>query len=158
MIGIPSSIMDFGYGNGSFLRIARKLIPNCYGYDVSNIPVPEHTLKIEDPLEVNVNTITFFDSLEHCRDLGFVKKLKCRHVVISVPDCHFPENDQWFASWKHRRPDEHLWHFNRTSLENFMNDSGYYLVRGSHIEDMIRKNPLQEDPNILTAIFKKKVL
>jgi len=58
-------------------------------------------------------------------------------------------------NWKHRRPDEHLWHFNEKSIENFFNEMGYDMVDYSNIEDLIRTTE-HEYPNILTCIFKKR--
>ena len=58
--------------------------------------------------------ITFYDSLEHFEEIEFVKKLKCNYICISVPNCHY-KNDEWFRNWKHRKPNEHLWHFNSKS-------------------------------------------
>ena len=87
-------------------------------------------------------------------DIEFVKDLKCRAVCISVPHCHYT-SDEWFEKWKHRRPDEHLWHFDKDSLVNFMERMGYIMVSCSNLEDTIRKNPPQEETNILTCVFKK---
>ena len=58
-------------------------------------------------------------------------------------------------NWKHRRPDEHLWHFDEDSLYNFMKRMGYTFISSSNIEDTIRKNK-EGETNILTAVFKKK--
>ena len=63
-------------------------------------------------------------------------------------------SDEWFEDWKHRNPDEHLWHFNDKSLNAFMDDMGYTKIAQSNIEDSIRKSDC-EHPNILTGIFKK---
>ena len=99
------------------------------------------------------DVITFFDSLEHFEDIEFVKDLKCRVVCISVPYCH-NKSDEWFENWKHRRPNEHLWHFDKDSLVKFMERMGFVLCSYSNLEDTIRKNPDQEEPNILTCIFR----
>ena len=56
--------------------------------------------------------------------------------------------------WKHRRPDEHLWHFNEKSIVNFFNESNFELVKVSNVEDVIRKGDYEYE-NILTCIFKK---
>ena len=63
-------------------------------------------------------------------------------------------NDEWFKNWKHRKPNEHLFHFNKTSLVNFMSEVGYTLINMSNIEDTIRKNNLNYS-NIITGVFKK---
>ena len=149
----PKSILDVGYGNGSFLKVCSKTVPKCYGYDVSDYPIPESCFKI-DTLTLPVDVITFFDSLEHFDDISIVNSLKCNYICISVPECHYI-SDEWFMNWKHRRPDEHLWHFNLESLNNFMNECGFSLVTYSNIEDIIR-TPSSEYSNILTAIFKNK--
>jgi hypothetical protein len=72
---------------------------------------------------------------------------------VSLPNCHY-FSDEWFETWKHRRPNEHLWHFNETSLINFMNEIGYSKVNICNIEDTIRKHS-HDYSNILTGIFKK---
>ena len=64
-------------------------------------------------------------------------------------------DEEWFENWKHRRPDEHLWHFDKESLVNFMNRMGYVLVSHTNLEDTIRKNSQQKETNILTCVFRK---
>ena len=99
--------------------------------------------------------ITFFDSLEHFEDISFVRNLNCEYVVISLPECHqHVMGDEWFENWKHRKPDEHLWHFSRQSLKKFMQEQGYYCVTYNNVEDVVRK-PNDKLPNIITGIFKK---
>lgn len=151
---VPDSILDVGYGDGSFLKVAQNLIKNCYGNDVSPYPVPDGTVKVSDISENFYDVITFFDSLEHFTDIEFVKDLKCNAVCISLPHCHY-NNDEWFENWKHRKPNEHFWHFNEVSLTNFMNRMGYSLVSCSNVEDAIRKGDRKET-NILTCVFEKK--
>ena len=150
---VPTSILDVGYGDGSFLKVCNNIIPKCYGYDISPYDVPEGCERVEGITDNPYDVITFFDSLEHFEDIEFVKDLKCTAVCISLPDCHY-KDDKWFEEWKHRKPDEHLWHFNHDSLEKFMVKMGFVLCSHSNLEDTIRKNPDQEEPNILTCIFR----
>jgi len=150
---VPDSILDVGYGNGDFLNLCKDSIKNCYGYDVSNYPLPKGVEYVSDMFSSEYDVITFFDSLEHFHDINFVKDLKAKYVVVSVPWCH-NFSDEWFSNWKHRREDEHIFHFNESSLIEFMKDMGYEKIASSNIEDIIRKG-VDEHPNILTAIFKK---
>ena len=149
---LPTSIVDVGYGNGSFLKVCKETIPDCYGFDISEYPVPIGCTKI-DNLDSFFDIITFFDSLEHFEDISFVKNLKCNYIYISVPHCHY-FSDDWFADWKHRRPDEHLWHFNENSLVNFMESCGFSKINITNLEDNIRKSA-NSYQNILVGIFKK---
>ena len=148
---IPQSIVDVGYGNGSFLNVCVNNIEQCFGYDISDYPVPAGCEKIPN-LDSFFDVITFFDSLEHFEDISFVQNLKCNYICVSVPECHY-FSDDWFENWKHRRPDEHLWHFNLDSLNNFMQECGFECIAFSNIEDIIRKNN-KEYSNILTCIYK----
>ena len=85
------------------------------------------TNKPDNKFENFYDIITFFDSLEHFEDIEFVKDLKCSAICISVPYCYY-KDDAWFEEWKHRRPNEHLWHFDKNSLENFMRRMGFVLI------------------------------
>jgi len=148
-----NSILDIGYGNGDFLDVCKRTT-RCYGHDISGYPIPEGCvfLDFNECLEIPIDVVTFFDSLEHFEDIEFVKKLNTKFVVISVPECHY-FSDEWFKEWKHRRPDEHLYHFNKESLKDFMLEMGFELVQFSNVEDIIRDNG-HAYSNILTGFFK----
>lgn len=150
------SILDIGYGNGDFLNIANDAGFKCYGCDVTEYPLKNDItiIKYEEIFNKYFDIVTFFDSLEHFDEIDFVKNLNCEYVVISLPNCHY-FNDEWFFNWKHRKPDEHLYHFNKESLINFMNEMGYDNISISNFEDIIRK-PIDENSNILSGIFKKR--
>ena len=150
------NILDVGYGNCSFLRACKNSIKNCYGYDISDYPVDDGIIKINSMFDKFYDVICFFDSLEHFEDINFINKLNCNYIFISVPWCHFI-NEEWFLNWYHLRPNEHLYHFNDISLKKFFNENGYENIYLSNFEDTIRKNSnLNGYPNILSAIFKKK--
>jgi hypothetical protein len=152
---IPSSILDVGYGNGDFIKTCSKVISNCYGNDISGYNLPEGVSFVEDITSNFYEVITFFDSLEHFGEIDFVKDLKCNFIVISLPWCHY-FSDEWFKNWKHRREDEHLYHFNDISLNNFMNECGFDSINILNLEDSIRI-PVDDNKNILTGIYKKRL-
>jgi hypothetical protein len=150
-----NSVLDVGYGNGDFLKVCSEKIKNCFGNDISNYPLPHGCVFVDDIFKDEYDLVCFFDSLEHFEEIDFVSKLKTKYVCVSLPWCH-NKSDEWFENWKHRREDEHLWHFNDNSLVNFMVEMGYELVNVSNVEDTIRKS-INEDKNILTGIFKKNI-
>ncbi len=150
---LPFDILDVGYGNGAFLSTCGKIIADCKGYDISTYPVPNNCSIVKDIFTEHHDVVTFFDSLEHYEEIYFLHKLKCNYVCISLPWCHY-FSDEWFTAWKHRRPDEHLWHFNDKALIQFMNFQGFECINICNIEDTIRKHSFSY-PNILTGLFKK---
>lgn len=148
------SLLDVGYGNGCFLRAASKKIPQCYGNDLTQeyLP-PENVTFVDSIFDRHYSVITMFDVLEHFSNIYDIEHLKCDYLYVSMPWCHY-HSDEWFMNWKHRKPDEHLYHFNGTSLVNFMEEIGFKPVDISNIEDCIR-TPIDGDSNILSGIFKK---
>ena len=144
----PMSLLDVGYGNGDFLKVASQAIPHCYGADISDYPVPSTCKKTTLEEKRFYDVVCFFDSLEHFDD--------CEHIFISVPWCHH-FSKSWFEKWYHRKPNEHLWHFNKPALISHFASHGYECVYSSNYEDIVRKNPESANyPNILSCLFKKK--
>lgn len=128
--------VDYGYGwhRGMFLPAAGAL----------------------DPAGRPWHAVTFFDSLEHLPDpAACVRSLAPEWVMVSVPWCHRPQDWDWFGPWKHRRPGEHLHHWNRETLVAFFAGLGYAEVMSGCLEDDWRPNPTQREPNILTALFRR---
>lgn len=141
----PVSILDFGYGDGSFLKVASQFIKKTFGFDVSPEPTPEDSIKV-DNLKDHYSVITFWDALEHVKDLDFVENLKANMIVISLPNV---ENKN-FDNWKHRKPNEHLHHFTPRTLSLFMLSKGWTEMSSNNMEDIVRKG---EKNNILTSVF-----
>lgn len=152
----PKSIVDVGYGNGDFLKACTKKIRSVFGADLSDYPVPDGCTKINFSDISNVDVVCFFDSLEHFDDISVVKSLDTKYVFISVPWCHYI-SDEWFRDWYHRRENEHLYHFNDTSLKAFFDECGYDCIYSDNFEDIVRYNPAVAPlPNILSCIFRKR--
>ena len=156
--GRQPRLLDYGAGTFRFAEAAGGTWRwNAYGYEPAT---PDHPLqrKLRGKLDAEPwDVVTFFDSLEHLIDpAGTIRRLSPRWLMVSVPECHYPHVPQWFMTWKHRRPGEHLWHWNRRSLAVFMDCQGYQEVMASSFEDEFRKNPSQPEPNILTAIYRSR--
>ena len=122
-----------------------------HGFDVSPYPSPDFVRIEPDWQKKEWDVLTFFDSLEHFVDLPRVNA-KC--VVVSVPWYHRNAGAEWFRGWKHRRPGEHLWHFNSVTLANVFLKCGMRIVYGGNPEDEVRKT-CGKLPNILTMVFRK---
>ena len=158
-IGDIETLCDFGYGNGSFLDYCNSQGIKTYGYDISDCPVPVGSMRINDIGEADVDVITFFDSLEHKEEQNlepFLRSLKTKHIIISVPWLHERRGEAWFAGWKHRKPDEHFHHFDLPGLVGLLADSGFKLVHVGNEEDVIRKS-VDNYPNILTVVASRIV-
>jgi len=148
------SILDVGYGNGSFLKYCLKHDKICFGYDISGYELPKE-ITITQNINEAVDIVSFFDSLEHFPQVdlnNILNQLKCRYISISVPWNHYEGKE--FETWKHRKPNEHRHHFSAVGLANLFYKSNFKLIEMSSYEDKIR-GTLHGLPNILSAIFKK---
>lgn len=145
------SLLDVGFGNGDFLKIAKGFTKYTYGFDLNYkyLPSTAHKGKLDGYYDI----ITMFDSLEHLNNLNVIFEMKCKYLVLSVPNCKKPFDDEWLKNWKHLRPNEHLHHMNLSSLLNFASKD-YKYISHSFVEDNIRVGV--EDENILTLCLSSK--
>lgn len=161
-------LLDVGFGNGAFVKAAQQsdLFAQLYGYDVTDVRIPRNVARLgDDWTDGTYNIVTFWDVLEHFPDLSFLATLKADMVVISCPWCHyndFKDSDnekavEYFTDWHHRKPNEHLHHFDRSSLVKTMVLYGWQYVQSCSIEDLVRKGKDRRPPNILTAAFKREI-
>jgi hypothetical protein len=147
---VSGSIFDVGYGRGHLLRLCQKRGMLAVGHDITYYKIPDADITYSDLWGMNIDVMTFFDSLEHFPDLTFLRDITAKQVIVSVP--WLPS---WpaakLAKWRHWRPGEHLRHFTPYSLRNLFFDIGYRLVCYGNPEDEIRT--ADHSPNILTAAF-----
>jgi len=153
------NVCDVGCGTGAFLEEMKRTQPGivCCGHDVSPYPLPSFINRVgADWHELQWDTVTFFDSLEHFDSLDFVEHLRARAVIVSLPWYHPYMGSEWFARWKHRRPGEHLWHFTPVSLTRLFAQAGFRPVYVGNPEDEVRKPDSDScAPNILTMAFRR---
>ncbi|MDR6874801.1 hypothetical protein J2Y55_005839 [Bosea sp. BE125] len=151
---IPKSILDVGYGSGDFLKVAKLMVPEAYGNDIPPAYPLDGIEIIEDIYSREFDVVTFFDCLEHFEDPYQIRSLQTNFVCVTMPWCHH-HSVEWFSNWKHRKPNEHLWHFNKESLAAFFDSIGFDTVNICNIEDTIRKSQ-ENDPNIIAGTFRKR--
>ena len=155
----PTSILDFGYGNGSFLNVASEHCDDSKGFDIASTDfhVGKKWKRVDWIDEKNPTQVaTFFDSLEHCvNPVEEIKAIGAEYCFVSVPYAHIGVwNNEEFETWHHRKPNEHLHHFNRQALKNMFKDAGYTCLFTGVVEDEVRKGK-RDEANILSAVFKK---
>lgn len=150
----PGRLLDVGYGDGSFMREAKKLMPVVHGKDVSPVPVPDRCLRVDDFSEM-YDIVTFWDSLEHHADLSFVSSIDARMVAVSLPWCH-ELGTPWFDNWKHRKPNEHVHHFSHDALLRFMAASGWRRILAVDNHEDIIRIPSDGKSNILSMAFMRE--
>lgn len=151
---MPQSLFDFGYGNGAFMRHASQAVHRVVGLDPANRPVLGcKTMTSIVPTEV----LTMWDVIEHLPSLDFLADIPQQMLVVSTPFCHVRTSGiDWFATeYHHRKPNEHIRHFDDRSLTATLASLGWDERASSPHEDVIRKGR-DDRQNILSAAYVRR--
>lgn len=149
---LPYGVLDVGYGDGTFLKLCRKIGVECAGVEVNAENIPDGCTFVTDVAHACfTDVVCFFDSLEHFENLDFLWHLKCNYIYLTMPNC-FYKSDEWFKNWKHRKPNEHIWHFGLLSITDMFEYYGYRMIAHSFIEDAVRGS----GTDIMSLIFKQQ--
>ncbi len=147
-----SKVLDIGYGNGEFIRQARRAGYDAYGFDTHSEPT-EGVRAVKD-ISGQWDVVTFFDSWEHIKDLRFINEIQSRLFVITIPNLPPLIDEKGLQLWKHYKPNEHLHYFTKASAFAFFLNNGYVVIDVSDIEDVIR-TPSGHFANTLTFTIKR---
>lgn len=138
----PVAVLDVGCGLGTFVLAAREKGHAAFGWEpmsamraASRLPRDWQTTPFAresgggSPWDV----VTAFDSLEHMADpLSFVRRLRARAWVVSVPIYPSERGLEKLTTWRHWKPREHLVFFRRGGIVKFFRAAGY---RALFVED-----------------------
>jgi hypothetical protein len=159
MMGEPRqrTLLDIGYGNGEFARLAKDAGFDAYGSDVHGVDYGVKDVALDHAGRWDV--VTMFDSIEHFPDFSVLRQLMVRTdmLLISTPLRPAGETSftgRWWDGWHHFKPGEHLHYFSRKSLARLLQGFGMKQLK---VEDAIRKSPSLTEPNILMGVFKRMI-
>jgi len=110
------SVLDVGIGNGEFI----KTRPGTYGYDVN-----EHAVnwlksnKLYSECFGDFRAFTFWDVIEHVPEpISYFQRIKPGdYLFTSIP---IIQNINDVLTWKHYKPGEHLYYFERGGFVSWM--------------------------------------
>ena len=149
------TLLDVGYGNGSFIRHCLVNRWDAYGCDVNETEYEGvrriHSMAINNGPRWRVET--FFDSLEHFETLDWIRQIakNTDWVLVSapLPPSSFPRD----LTWKHHRPGEHHWYFHEPwTFERIF--PGARVAYVGTPEDSIRGVLPDGSPNIQTVLLR----
>ncbi len=140
-------VVDVGIGCGAFISCRGG---GCTrGFDIN--PVGKRWLYSRmlwcDPTEEVVESVTFWDTLEHIQDPASILDNVTTFVFASLPLFTGPEH---VLSSKHFRPAEHCWYWTRDGLIWWMGQHGFECLEHGTPESLLGRE------DIHTFVFRRK--
>lgn len=138
------NIIDIGIGNGQFCESA-----NCKGFDINHSAVDWliDQNRLKNPYSQKNKSLSFWDSLEHFKDPTQILNTITKFAFISIP---IVKDWETIETWKHWRPDEHLWYFSEQGLCNYMEQKNFRHIETNDAETTAGRQ------DILSFVFEKK--
>lgn len=156
------NLLDYGSGPGafnahgpsSFKRFNYDVNPTC-GFTDKVWLCPQYRESGEwcsDPRCTNIDVLTMWDSIEHIPNFyGEIKDVNAPWLFITTPNLESVDKPILF--WKHYRPGEHIFYFDRHSLGVVLSDLGY-SIRELNFDEGKLRDPEHPDA-ILTVVARK---
>lgn len=143
------TLLDFGCASGAFHTSS----PNGYrteGYDVN----PHTGFSSTERMGFReFDIMTMWDSIEHVHDpVGLIESLEPTWIFLSTPNLESVRGD--IRQWRHYRPAEHLYYFDRHSLTEILGHCGYD-VKEVNFEEGALRDP-QNPEAIITMAAKRR--
>lgn len=134
---LPStlSICDVGAGNGEFYKACLPVFKQAAYYDVAATGGITKEQLYGQPWDV----VTLHDVLEHFEDIEELFEIQAKYFYLSFPET--PDKGLWpdLKTWRHYKPDEHIWLLNKDGVVEWLFDHGYTTIQSGFPEDIIRK-------------------
>jgi hypothetical protein len=140
------SLLDYGCGPNAFNDQGSDVFDR-YGYDINPYSgfnkIPFRRWDI----------VTFWDSLEHIPNFyETIKRFDAKWLFITCPNVESVQGS--ITQWRHYRPEEHLFYFDRHSLKIILQALGYKIKEISFEEGALR-NP--QDPKAIITVVAERV-
>lgn len=132
-------VLDFGIGSGTFVE-TRGL--DTRGFDINPHGVrwlQERRLYLDPFTLDDIDSVTFWDSLEHVRAPWEILSKIGRFVFVSMP---IYRNYEHVMRSKHFKPNEHYWYFTRDGLVRWMSDAGFDLLEETDAESRLGREDI----------------
>lgn len=148
------TLLDYGSGPGAFNAHGPDSFEKV-NFDIN--PTCEFTKKVWEPRGFEpgkpIDVLTMWDSIEHIPDFyGEIKNVGANWLFITTPNLESVDKPILF--FKHYRPREHIYYFDRHSLDVILDDLGYRIREFNFDEGKLR-DPEHADA-ILTVVAQRR--
>jgi hypothetical protein len=144
------SVVDIGSGNGTFVNVGKNVFGSCCGYDVNGESITREELYAK-----HWDMVVLSDVLEHFEDIEDLFKMKWEFCFVSFPETPKVKSAIDLESWRHYKPNEHLWCLNVEGMIRWFEDHRCRVVGSSSVEDVLRRRWDDRKPNISSVLVNR---
>lgn len=141
------TLLDYGCATGAFHESSVNGF-KTYGYDIN-----PHSSYNAFPKDKPIEILTMWDVIEHLPDpVGVVMNINPQWLFLSTPNLESVRGD--IRAWRHYRPKEHLYYFDKDSLQVILDSILYEIVETNFGEGELR-DPL--NPEAIISVVARRM-
>ncbi len=144
-------VLELGPGAGVFFDVLKPHVRSMAGHDA--VSESDYcTLGWNESTHQPWDLVCGFDVLEHFADIDSLWQLDFRWGFFSLPA---PPRGGVIATWRHFKPDEHIWYVTAEQFEQWAALHGYRLEAAGCPEDCIRRRWDDSQNNINSFLIRR---
>lgn len=144
------NVVDIGSGAGVQAAVFSNVCRSVKKYDLVGDGITKEELyaAVWDLVVLN-------DVLEHYDNIDDLLSLNWRYAFLSFPETPAVATFDELKTWRHFRPDEHIYHLHDRGMREWAQKFGLDVIASSHFEDILRTRWDLTKPNITTMLLKR---
>lgn len=146
---LAGAACDVGSGNGCFAKTVGKCFGRMCEYDVAG-----ESISREELLGTKWKVLFLTDVLEHFVDIEDLFGMRFEYLFLSFPETPKVDDYRLLRSWRHYKPDEHIWMLNADGMARWLAVHGCSTMACGNPEDAIRRPQEGFGRNISTLVAK----
>ena len=143
-------VVDIGSGQGIMLPVLEKACKVVKNYDLSGPSITKEELE-----STHWDLIVLNDVLEHYDNINDLFKLKWSFALISFPETPVVQSFDELRTWRHFRPNEHIYHLHVVGMREWVNRNNARVVKANNFEDILRTRWDETKTNITTMLIER---
>lgn len=145
-------VVDIGSGNGVMSSVFSKVCPRIVNYDLAGPSISRAELE-----ETAWDMVVLNDVLEHYDNIADLFALKWRYAFLSFPETPDVATFEALTTWRHFRPNEHIYHLHETGVRTWAEELGADTVAAGGFEDILRTRWAADRRNITTMLLRRRI-
>jgi hypothetical protein len=143
-------VVDIGSGAGVLARVFERACGGVKKYDLAGDSISKAELH-----NTAWDLVILNDVLEHYDNIDDLFLLKWRYAFLSFPETPSVESFDELKTWRHFRPDEHIYHLHEIGVREWAQGFNATVIAASNFEDILRTRWADDKPNITAMLIKR---